>query len=369
MPASHEIWWTREDGSRILSLDDNLGGSFGRIANGIGPCKITLPSTFNWRTLNPDQMIQFWRRPEGGRLSLWRAYFIRRWNPRYVDGDLIIDVYGRDAVDLLRRRIVAAYEGSANATAAGVEVDDVMKNIVTDMESDVIPPTPTAGTRDWPDFRVQPDLTIGPTIDKAYEWNTVLNLLQNLATASRAAGNEVFFTVDDVLSGVNSIDYKFRTTINQPNQDVSTRVVFDTADETLLSPSWNVDHGEEVNYVYGLGQGQTTDQNIQQVSDAARFGASKWNRCEGSASARGQETNAEVRDVARSALTEGLPRRIFGGRPVDRNGLRFGIDWHWGDRVAAKAFGFEFTPIVRKVFIHIGPDVNERVDSFLEQEV
>lgn len=178
--AHHEIWLTDDNGYRVDGLTENLGGYFGRVTNGIGPCLLTMPGSFNWQKLQPDQMIQFWRASEGKRLALWRAYFVRAWNPRYQDGELVIDLRGVDAVDLLRRRVVAAYSGSANALKAATEADDMMKDITADMESDAIAPTPTAGTRAWASFSTQGDLTLGPQLNQAYAWRNVLDVLEIL---------------------------------------------------------------------------------------------------------------------------------------------------------------------------------------------
>ena len=275
MASLHEVWLTDENGLNLIPLTKNLGGYFWRITDGIGPCKITMPASFDWKMLRPDMMIHYWRQPTGGQFGLWRSYFVRRWFPHYnEDGDIVTDLYGWDAVDLLRRRIIAAFMGSANATKAGAEVDDMMKDFVLDMESDAIAPTPDAGSRDWTGFSVQPDLVKGPQLDKSAAWGNVLQVCVDLAKASRGEGNEVFFTVDDILSGNTEITFEFRTTTGQPGQDVSDRVVFSTEGGTLAGGGVNFDYSKEINYIYGLGQGEKTDQNIQQVSDAARYGAS-----------------------------------------------------------------------------------------------
>jgi len=364
----HEIWLTNDSGVRLTLLSDNLGGYFGRITNGIGPCKLTMPATFDWKSLNRDYMIQFWRQPTGGRFGLWRTYFLRYWNPRYQDGELVIDLEGVDEVDLLRRRVVAAFSGSANATATAEESDDLMKRLATDMLSDVIAPTPDEGTRAWSSFSVQGDLTLGPTLTESFEWRNVLDLFEDLAEASLAAGTEIFFTVDSVINAVNTITFEFRTTIGQPGQDRTAFVVFDADNRTLISPSLEYDYRDEVNYIYGLGQGEGADQNIQQVANAVRYGASKWNRCEGTAYAGGEETDNGVMSQARVAREKGRPRRTFSGKLVDSPGLRFGVDWNWGDKVRARAFGLEFDAIARKVFVRIDRDQQESIDSILEYE-
>ncbi len=368
--ANHEIWLTTPTGARIANLSDNLGGYFSRIANKRGPCMLRLPGSFKWQTLlAPDRMIQFWRQPQGRAMSLFRIYFIGAWEPATdEEGDTVITVWGFDANDLLYRRIVAAYEGSANATATAVEADDLMKDIAANMILDNIAPTPDAGTRALSLLSIQGDLTAGPQLTRSFEWDKVIEELVEISEASKTAGTEVFFDISESNITSTSIAFEFRTKTGQPGQDVSDRVVFSQANKSLTEPRLLIDYRNGVNYAYGVGQGDGIDAEVQQVYDATLYGASIWARREGYAYAGGEEDPNGVREVARALVAEGRPDRTFSAKTVDRDGTRFGRDYTWGDKVRAKAFGEEFDCIIRKTVIYIDQDGKERIDQRLEYE-
>jgi hypothetical protein len=316
-------------------------------------------------------MIQIWRQPTGGRLKLWRVYFLRRWIFETLGSDDIVTIAGPDVNDLLRRRIVAAYSGSAQASKTDY-ADDMMKEIVTESIADGVAPTPTAGTRVWSDLSITSDVSLGPTITKSFPFKQLLNksgqgVLPALAKAAKEAGTEVFFDiVSDVISS-NSISFKFVTAINQPGQDVSDQVVFSQDSGNLRDPSLEYDYTEEANYVYAGGQNEGANRNVQQVYDSDRYSASQWARCEGFADARDQTTNNGVREAGRDELNNGRPRIRFRGSPIDTAGTRFGIDWDYGYKVQAKYVNIQFDSIVRAASLSV-VDGEETIETRLDFE-
>ena len=368
--ANHEIWLTTDTGARIANLGDNLGGYFARIANRRAPCMLRLPGRFKWqKLLEMDRMLQFWRQPAGRPMALWRSYFVQAWEPATdTAGDTVITVYGYDPLDLLHRRIVASHVEATNSVATAVEADDLMKDIVTDMQSDAIVPTPTAGTRAWPLLSVQGDLTAGPQLTRQFAWDQVDEELAEIAQAAKTAGTEVFFDIVESNITNTTIAFEFRTRTGQPGQDLSSRVVFSQENKSLLEPSLLIDYRDSVNYVYSVGQGENLGTEVQQVYDAVLYGASVWGRREGYAYAGTEKAANGVREVGRALLAVGRPDRTFSARTVDGDGTRFGRDWGWGDKVRAKAFGFDFDTIIKKVVIYIDQDGAERIDARLEYE-
>jgi len=368
--ANHKIWLTTDAGSRITDLTDNLGGYFSRIANKRAPCMLRLPGSFKWKTLlRPDRMLQFWRQPEGRPMSLWRSYFIGAWEPATdAAGDTVITVYGYDALDLLHRRVLAVHVKASDAVATAVEADDLMKDIVGLCMSDAVTPTPTAGTRAWSLLTVQGDLTKGPQLTRQFAWGQLDEEVAEIAQAAKAAGTEVFFDVVEKRVTSTSITFEFRTKTGQPGQDLSSRVVFSEENKSLLEPSLLIDYRDGINYVYSVGQGEGAGTEVQQVYDATLYGASVWGRREGYAYAGSEDAANGVREVGRAMLAVGRPDRTFSAKTMDGDGTRFGRDWNWGDKVKAKAFGFDFDTIVKKVVIYIDQDGAERIDARLEYE-
>ena len=62
----------------------------------------------------------------------------------------------------------------------------------------------------------------------------------------------------------------------------------------------------------------------------------------------------------------GRPQRLFTGQAADTEGLVFGRDWEWGDRVTARFLGNEFEAIIRQVILNIDDNGRETVDARIE---
>lgn len=381
--AYYELWLTDDTGLRIADsrgrspLQPFLHLTAARAVNNIGEFTLAMPATFDDSLLAPDRMVQVWRAPTGGRLGLWRVYLLRRWILDGQGDQEHVLLSGPDTNDLLRRRVVAAYNLSSQAQKTDL-ADDMMKEFVTEALSDAASPTPDAGTRAWSNLSVQADLGNGPTvtIDGTAFHHLLLpsgwGVLSWVARAARVAGTEVFFDiVPDVVTG-SSITFQFQTFTGQPGQDVTDRVVFDKGRGNLRDPRLEYDYREEENYIYTGGQNIGILREIEQVYDSDRYSVSQWNRCEGFADARGQTGNG-VREVGRTALAEGEPKIRFSGIPIDTAGTRFGRDWDLGYRVRARYRNREFDTIVRAVTLSVEPggkegEVKEDIRARLEYE-
>ena len=352
----YELRLTNDFGVKIQTVDDALWWTATRSDRVAVPTmQVGLPNTFDTSLLKPDYMIQLWRAPAGGQLGLWRPYLIRKWRYETFGAQQSLTVTGVDPKDLLRRRIVAAYSGVAQSAKTNF-ADDMLKEIVTESIADGVAPVPTAGTRVWADFTIAPGDSAGPTLTKAFAWRRLHRLLPLIQRAAKEAGTEVFFDVVPVNVSATSIAFEFRTFIGQPGAD-KTGVVFAQEFGNMSDPFLEFDYTEEENYVYAGGQGQGAARITQQVSDAARYGVSKWARCEAFVNATQQTAVNGVRESGRAQLDLGKPRRRFGATPVDTRGTKFGRDWDYGDKVTARYRGFEFETIVRAVTLSV---VNER---------
>jgi hypothetical protein len=368
---SHEVWLTDDHGVRLAQLTTFSSLVATRQVNAIGWIEAVLPPDFDTSLIRLDNMIQFWRQPAGGALSLWRPYFIREWRWETSGGDETLTVSGPDCNDLLRRRIVAAYSSSPEANKEDY-ADDMLKEYLSEAIVDTGDLAPDAGSRQWADLGIAADISAGPTLTKSSDFGRLLllsgtGLFPDIAQAAREAGTEVFFDIvpDNVSS--NSIDFEFRTYTGQPGQDVSDRVVFAKENGNLSDPFYEFDASEEINYVYAGGQGEGQARNIQQVYDADRYNTSQWNRCEAFSDARNQSTDNGVREAGRALLESGRPVRRFGGDPIDTEGTRFGVHWDHGYKVRAVYREEEFDAIVRSTVISVKPG-EEAVQARLEYE-
>lgn len=370
--SSYEIWLTSDQGVRLTSLNNILSMTASRLVNGIGWISLSMPSSFDDSLIARDRLIQVWRQPQGGRLGLWRVYFLRKWTFNTSSDREGITLEGPDHNDLLRRRIVAAYSSSSQALKTDF-ADDMMKEVVTQSISDAAAPVPSAGTRVWANLSIAADLGLGPSITRSFPFDKLLGssssgVLPQLSKAAKEAGTEVFFDIVPNVVSSNSITFRFETYTGQPGQDVSSSVVFDKDRGNLRDIILEEDYSEEVNYVYSAGQGERTARNIQQVYDSTRYGASIWNRCEGFADARNQTSNNGVREIGRAELQEGRGKIRFTATPVDTEGTRFGIHWDVGYKVTARYRNREFLCIIKAVTISLDENGHETIQARLDYE-
>lgn len=368
--ATYEVWLTSDAGVRLAQLTTFQRLAATRTTGKAGWFSLRTPRSLDMNLIFPDRLVQVWRAPKGGRLGLWRVYFLRKWTFETQGSDEILTLEGPDILDLLRRRIVAAYSGSSQADKTDF-ADDMMKAVVTESISDSFAPTPTAGTRIWANLSIQPDFGLGPTITKSFSFDKLLSnsgqgVLGALAQASREAGTEVFFDIVPNVVSSNSITFQFQTFIRQPGQDMTSRVVFDQQRGNMKNPKLIYDYSEEENYIYSAGQGEGSARNIQQIYDTARYGTSIWNRCEGFTDARNQTTNDGVREAGRSTLEAGRPKVNFTATPVDTDGTQFGRDWDFGYKVKARYRNVEFDTIIRAVTISVDENGKEQIQAKLE---
>lgn len=372
MTASYEIILTNDFGVPIADLSTFTSLQCSRVANGIGFFEMEMPPSFDQNLIMLDRMIQVWRQPRGGVKKLWQVYFLRRWNFRTQGSDEYTILRGPDINHLLYRRIVAAFTGSAEAEKTDF-ADDMMKEVVTESIADGVAPTPDAGTRVWGDLSIAGDVSLGPTITKSFPFNKLLTVnnqgvLPVLAKAAREEGTEVFFQIVPNAIGQNSINFIFRTYINQPGQDVSDQITFSQDSGNLQNPDLEYDYTEEENYIYAGGQAQESDRNVQQVYDATRYNASQWNRIEGFADARNQSTDNGVIAAGNDKLSDGRPRIRFSGIPLDVESTRFGIEWDFGYKVGAKHRNREFKSIIRAVTLSVNDNGDEDIRARLDYE-
>lgn len=376
-----ELWLTDDAGRRIADskgrtiLKSFLSLSATRAVNEIGQFTLHLPPSFDESLLAPDRMVQVWRRPTGGRLGLWRVYFIRRWRLSEQGSQEAIEVSGPDSMDLLRRRVIAAFSGDGAYAVLGdsKEADLMMYGLVGLSQVDGVEPTPDAGTREWADFSLANPTAFGPVISRTFELGDHLltesgnGILPQIANAARTAGAEVFFDVVPVLTG-SGIGFRFETYVGQPGMDVSSSVTFAKEFGNLKDPSLEIDYTKEENYIYSGGQGEQAAREVQQVYDEARYGASKWNRCEGFASATSEPTPAGVYAFGAAKLAEGRPKIRFSAIPMDTRGTRFGVHWDFGYKVTARYRRYQNIHLIRAVSLSVDDKGREEIRTRLDFE-
>lgn len=372
MQISFEFWLTTDKGVRLLQLTSILSAEFSRELNKAGTFRILLPRSFDINYIRKDYMVQVWMQPTGGRLGLWRAYLLRRWQFSLIDGVVHIELGGLDMLDLLRRRVVAAYTGTAQ-TSKTTYADDMVKAVVTESLADGVAPTPTAGTRVWSNLSVAANFSLAPSVDISFPAFEKLltssgqGALALIAKSSKEAGTELYYDVIPYVVSSDSITFLLVTYVNYIN-DVSDSVSFELESGSLKEPVIEFDYMEEDNYIYGAGQGEDTNRVVHQVYNVASYSESIWGRSEGFADARNKTRVADVIAAARSALQDAKPRIKFSAQPLDTEMTRYGVHWDVGYKVTAKFLNLQFTPIVRAVVLTLNESGKTDIRARLNYE-
>ena len=364
MRSRWEIWSSDSRGNR-LKLSGN-GGQFGvgRLLNGIGEWYLNLPSSFDMTLVPLDNMIEFWRAPENGPLSLFCVGFIKE-RERWTRGRRIS---GPDQNDILQTRIVAYAAGSTDSEIT-TNYDDMMKHVIRSNFGTLA--TDTDRDLSGYNFTIEPDSAAAPSGTLAFSRENTLDTLIKIADASREAGTELYFDLVPVIQSDQSIGFNFRTYINQSGQDrtqdASNPTFFGEKYGNMLEAIVIEDANEEINDVYAGGQGEEASRTIVQAENLTRIGRSPWNRREGFVNYSNADSTGVLLAAAQAMITDKRPRKKFNGAIVDTPQARFGVDWGLGYRVTCDHDGEQFDALIKQVDLEVDNE-NETITAKVEVE-
>ena len=372
IPAVIEIYMCQPDGMRIECLDYVTEYDYTLIANEPGTFYLKLPAKFNRKNIRLDNIIEIWRGFEPGTLKLEFVGFLRGWIFSDEAGVECTELFGYSLMELLKRRIVKDYAGSAQANMTN-EADDMVKAVVKDQLG-----ADTTAARDLTSvgggFTIQAHLADGESLTKEFAYKNVLEAAQEFCAASKQLGTEVYFDIEPVYTSVTTgmIAFKLKTYTDQRGNDrtwdSSTPVYVGIDWGNLENGALEFDYSEEINYVYALGQGEGAARETVEVTDIMRTGLSIWNRREGAKDAR----NIDVGDVAaltgeaNTYLDEHKPKIKFTGDIIETPAFRYAKDWWFGDRITLVYADYEMDAMISKVKVNRGDDGQETITARIE---
>lgn len=340
-------------GAKLVSLPDLVSLKATWMANRIGSVVARYPlDTALRRHLHRDNILQLWVGPQNGKKQLF-TYFTRGWEFSFAQGKQYLEISGPDQHDLFRRRIVAHFAGSSQASMTD-QADDMLKEIFDDAFANGTNPSPTYGSRVISNLSREALLTQGPSITKGFSFDKLLDrsgggLFPAICQQAYAEdGTLLFFEIRPAGLGAEAIEFVFRTAIGQPHRDRSSTFILDENSSALTDAKLSYNYQDEENYIYAGGSGEEELREVVQVYDATEIAASIYNRCEGFED-QTSLTGSELTAAADTRLAEGRGTMKLVGSLVSTELQTFGREWNFGDRI-----GLILGPISGSVVISSG---------------
>jgi hypothetical protein len=363
--AVYEIWIGDPRGRRLKQIDRYEMIEATKVTNDIGAAVLTLPTLYD-DYIKLDAVIEVWRKPENGALSLFDAYLLRGWTYSDMGEMKTTTLNAVSGNDLLRRRIVAYDAGSTSTSMTGA-ADDLMKTVVT--ENCSTGATDTA--RDWSGygFAVGAAQTAGQSVTLGFAYRNVLAVCQDLANASREAGTRLYFDVTPGFADDNTMTWTFNTTPNQPAVDRTgaNQVLFGTQFGNLENVALSYDYTMEATAIYSGGSGIESGRIVEEVEDTTRTKLSPWARVEGFYNCSGQASDtAAVYAAGQAELSTMRPLVRMSGSLKDGKSTRFGLHWNFGDKVVVATRGIQLNAVVNAVHLQLYGNGDEIVQGRFE---
>jgi hypothetical protein len=355
-----EIYLDSPDGVRIALLDQVTSYDYSLLVNEPGPFSIRLPYNFDRSMIGADYIIEIWRGIEGSNLLMDYCGFIRTLVFGDENGVPYTEISGFSTMELLTRRTARDNGATVNTTLTN-DADDLLKAIFIDQfGADSIAArnlTAVAGG-----VTVQSDNAAAPSQTKEFKHKNVLEVMQEIAQASKEAGTELYFDVEPVIDSITTgtLGFIFKTYIGQRGSDRT----FDSNNPVYIGPDWEnlvngslvYDYSNEINVVTVLGKGDGPGQETVERTDPTRIATSIWNRREGikTASNAASGDTAALNAEGDAFLNENKPKLHFTGDIQETQSFRYVYNWSFGDRVTIQYCGMEKDANVNKVFVSKG---------------
>lgn len=273
-----------------------------------------------------DYQVEVWRRPVGMRTWVLAYEGLHRtwtWQADDAGNEQFIS-YGSGYNTLLTRRVIAAYAGTAESDKTG-KAESVIKEYVNEN----IGPG-AAVTRQMPGMVVQTGSGGGADWTGSRAWRTLLEVCQDIAYAGGG---------DFQVVGIGPAQFEFRWYNGQLGTDrtlgSANPVVFSLQRNNMLRPVLSVNHGQEYNCIYVLGQGDGASRTVVLVTDDVAMSASPWNRIEVSRQATSEDSLAGLASVGAAEMRNGLAQFGVGLNVAQTPECAYGVHYFLGDLVTA----------------------------------
>lgn len=366
--AIYTIWLTDQFGNKLRLIDDYLSLGYTLSTNSVTRLTIDVPGTFPITVIQPDRMLQVWRQTteQFPRLEGETVWFVRDVETRIINGKRTYRLAAYSSLYLLEGATIA-YHADTSYTSKKAPADDMIKAIVRENRGPLSVDPGRAFNATY--FRIAPDVSLAPEIEKGFSWRPVLPVLQEIAQASAEQGTYLAF--DIVTTQLDPLILEFRTFVQQ--RGIDQRYPGGIRPLNIGPDVGNLDdviyrdmHSSEINVVYVGGQSIGLNRATAHVADLARAQRSLWSRRESfyNISARG---SASMTNAGNEQLQFGQPYTEFSGKLLSRPGSEYGTDWGWGSYTTATVDGRVFDSRIETVRVELGAAGNETIEAWVKR--
>lgn len=360
------------DGILLATLQNVKTWRFARTSNDVGWFSLQC-ADLDERLLAVDRILEFYRTPRGAGPVLLGVGFLRSWE--WADdrqGGVNLELQGPDQVDLLRRRVVAYTDPEANWNKTGY-ADDLIKAVVRENMGPLsTDPWYNRGRAyDASLFNIAADTSEGKSVTRTFQFRNTLEVIQDLADASTWPspdndweGQAIFFDCEYV--GPAKFEFRTYSPLRGVDRTIGNNtapIIFSKEAGNLADPALRFDYTDEMNIIYGLGQGDGEDRMVDPENDQVRGRLSPWNVHEDIVPATEEDTVQGISYHAYDKMQKLRPQVVFSGKLVDTPWTRFGVDWGFGDLVTVRFRGMEFDGRVDSFTVLVTDDGRETVEA------
>ena len=327
--------------------------------------KLTVPpGILNANALQEDTRLYIYRRPVGSNsytLEGQTCFLVQTIN-RTRD-EIMLSAVG--AMDILGRRIVNYTSGSAQAKKSAF-ADEMMRLILTENFGASATGTGReipAELFDIPNQRLVSGNVVSafPSISKAFAWDNVLKVFQEIADACATAGTYMSFDV--VAIGQSMLGFQtWNDTRGGDRRRGKTNSVILSEEAGNLTARIALAYGDSKTYIRAGGQGEGEARALAEAMNTGNILASPWGRREAFHNASSSDVSSAVQDEAYAQLWASRPRLTFEGEIMETQSFRYGVEFSLGTLLTADTRGFSFECRMSNIHVSLGRDGSEAVD-------
>lgn len=335
MPARYELRLKNHTGAQVAITDHFERLAYTKRVNAPGFYVLQM-GEFDpfFGDLDLDYQLEVWRRDQARGIDWYldfEGFHRTLTHQRTKDGKAISTSYGVGYAELLRRRILTGYAGTAYTRKNG-RAETVAKEFVDEQcVSGAI-------------FRAITGLTIetdggnGAWVRLNRAWKNLLEVLQEISLIAERKGNPGDWGV----VGTGPATFEFRWYDGQLGDDRTVGnaagnppIVFSLLLGNMALPVYSLARTDETTVIYVGGQGEGTGRALAIRGDAVAEVDSPWNRREMFADARNESSVAALRDKGDRLLEERQAEESFSFDVIQTTATLYGRDYFLGDLVTA----------------------------------